>query len=138
VTTIAQYDVLSAPPPDWREATTCARLRVTWRGAETPNRRKVTTWDGGLTLTGGRILAATPYHLAHPSETLTLTDPQHVRWRSQRSGDEDGVTLDLEISQDARLALTTPVLQQTFPLRPLGAAPLVAPAGGLDRQVTLR
>jgi hypothetical protein len=135
---LAAYDALSAPPPGWAEPTTRARLRVTWSGAETKNRRKVTTWDGGLTLSGGRILAATPYHLAHPREHLTLADAQRVTWCSQTSGDEDGVTLDLALSRAAVLHLATPVLGQAFPLRAIGAAPLVVPVGGADRQVTLR
>ena len=135
---IAAYDALSAPPPGWAEPTTRARLRVTWRGAESQNRGKVTTWDGQLTLSGGCIRAATPHHLAHPSEALTLASPHQVTWCSQTSGDEDGVTLDLEVGQDAQLSLATPVLRQTFPLQQLDAEPLVVQAGGADRQVTLR
>lgn len=133
-----RYDALAAPPPRWDTATARARLRLTWAGAESRNRRKVTTWDGQLTLDGGHILAAEPYHLDHPAEGITACESQRVSWRSRTSGDEDGVMLEVQLARDALLHLDTPPLRAAFALRDLGAEPLVVDAGGVDRQVTLR
>ena len=131
-------DELSAPPPDWSQPATRAHLRLAWSGANSKNRPKVAHWDGGLTLTGGRILGATPYNLGHPEEGLTGIGEQAVTWTSHTSGEEDGVWLDLEVTPDASLNFSTPVLRQTIPLNDIGGEPLVIPAGGVDLQLELR
>lgn len=131
-------DELSAPPPDWSQPITRARLRLAWSGANSKNRPKVSHWDGGLTLTGGRILDAAPYNLDHPEEGLTSVDEQSVTWTSHTSGEEDGVWLDLELTPDAEITFSTPVLTQMIPLAGIGAAPHVIPAGGVDLQLDVR
>ncbi|MGH2561565.1 MAG: DUF3604 domain-containing protein, partial [Thermomicrobiales bacterium] len=132
------YDALTAPPPAWSQSAVHARLRIAWSGAHSKNRPKVATWDGSLTITGGAIPRAEPYNLSHPFEGLTRVTDQSVAWRSQTSGEEDGVVLDLELTPEARLDFDTPIALFTCVLADLDAEPLIVEAGGIDQQVELR
>jgi hypothetical protein len=131
-------DHLTAPPPDWTRSPVRGQLRLAWSGANSKNRPKVSHWDGGLTLEGGRILGAEPYNLRHPEEGLTHVDERRVNWVSHTSGEEDGAWLDLELSPDARLHFETPVLTCEVALEDVGGEPLIVPAGGVDLQLELR
>jgi hypothetical protein len=132
------YDALSAPPPDWSTSPTRARLRVAWSGATSKNRPKVAHWDGSLSMSEGTIQHVTPYNLSHPEEALHQDSPQAVSWRSHTSGETDGVTLDLDLSPDARLDFTSPIVSFSQSLPGIGEKPFVVTAGGVDLQVELR
>lgn len=135
---IWEYDTVSSAAPEWSEALTRGRLRVSWTGARGKNRNKVTRWDGGLTLEGGRILGVEPYDLSHPSDGVTEWDEQGVQWRSRTSGDVDGVTLELEMTAVAVLRVDTPSLREAITLRAVGDTARVLDAGAVGQQVELR
>jgi len=135
---IWRYDAISASPPTWNGGSVRCRMRVVWSGAESKNRNKVTNWNGGLTLEGGRIIAVEPYNFAHPAEGISDWDVRQVCWESRTSGDEDGVVLDMEVGHDAVIHFDTPPLRRAFPLRDIGAEREVIDAGGTDRRVELR
>jgi hypothetical protein len=132
------FDALRSDPPQWSDGIVHCRLSVVWSGANSKNRNKVTQWDGGPSIEGGRIAQVEPFDLRHPAEGILDWNEHEVRWRSRTSGDADGVTLDLELEPGALLHFDTAPLRQTFRLREIGDEPLVVPAGKVDQQVELR
>jgi hypothetical protein len=72
------------------------RLRLAWSGARVKGRMRHTVWDGGLTLTGGRLLSATPFAFEHPKFGITGQTPNSLQWHSHTVGDRDGVFIDFE------------------------------------------
>jgi hypothetical protein len=85
------------------------RVRVAWRGATAPGNweRARMNWDGGLLVEGARILSAKPWAMDTPSEGVTYRDDERVSWRSVTAGDWDGVVLQLDRRQDAKLTFAT-------------------------------
>lgn len=132
-------DHLSAPAPAWSGSPLQGQLRLSWSGANSKNRPKVSHWDGGLTLSGGTILNAAPYNLEHPEEGITGSDAQSVSWVSHTSGEEDGIWLDLEVTREAEIVFDTPPLSRSIRLADVGDTPLVLPVdGGVDLQLEVR
>jgi hypothetical protein len=61
-----------------------------------------------------------------------------VAWRSQTTGDEDGVILTLDAPAEATLRFETEPTSFDIPLRDIAAEAKIFPAGGLDQRVTIR
>ncbi|MGH2460880.1 MAG: DUF3604 domain-containing protein, partial [Chloroflexota bacterium] len=113
------------------------RLRVSWTGAENDTRGRVTCWDGGLALTGGRIVSVEPWAFDRPSEGIQSRDERSIRWRSSTAGDLDGVILDLDAPDDAELVFETgPASFRVHPSA-IGEDPLVVDAGQKERRVVV-
>jgi hypothetical protein len=104
------------------------RFRVAWRGASAPGnwQRARMQWDGGLQVSGARILTAAPWAFDTPDEGLTEVGAGHVTWRSVTAGDWDGVVLTLDRPQQALLTFATAPLSVQCRLGDL------APAGWLQ------
>ena len=113
------------------------RLKVVWSGAETTGRARVTTWDGGLRLSNGRIRLVKPYRFDHPDERITQPSDGQLMWQSRTAGDEDGVLLEVEAAPDAFLTFETKPASFTVPLGDLSMDAREFPAGGLRRKVTV-
>ncbi|MEX0831867.1 MAG: DUF3604 domain-containing protein [Nitriliruptoraceae bacterium] len=112
-------------------------IRIAWSGARVDTRGRHTRWDGGLTLSEGRILAATPWSFDVPIEGVELVDDRTVTWVSGTSGDTDGVVLDLDAPDDAEIAVDTKVATMTFNVGDVGEVPIVVEAGGVEQRITV-
>lgn len=112
-------------------------LRVSWAGARVKGRAREARWDGGLILTGNRIVEAEPYAFDGPAEGITLQTDCEVRWRSKTCGDADGVVLTLEERWEGRLTFESPVMGFELELAEVRGAPFVCEAGGVGLKATV-
>jgi hypothetical protein len=116
-----------------------ARYRVAWAGSRVRGRDRLTTWDGTLELSAGRILDAVPFAMENPEKGVAERTASRVRWVSNTTGDDDGVDLALEAPADAVLRFRTPVVDLDVPLADLASGrTLTFPAGGIDLRVFMR
>src|SRR5262249_3517604 len=94
-------------------------------------------WDGGLTLSHGRIVSAEPWGFDLPSEGIVEQDARSLAWRSGTSGDPDGVTLDLDAPDEAEIHFRAGPADLRFRPSEVGARPLVFDYGRLERRVAV-
>jgi hypothetical protein len=113
-------------------------IKVIWSGAENMQRNRSTVWNGGLTVSGGRIRGARGYRFDYPTEGILDWDGNRVTWQSRTAGDEDGVILDIEGLDGATLSFDTGPARFSVALRQVTGEDWVHAAGGLDRRVVLR
>ena len=121
-----------------REEIDPGRVRVLWSGARLKGRFRHAVWNGGLVLTKGRILTAEPYGFDNPREGIVETTETRVSWRSNTSGDPDGVILTLDAPADAALEFDAGGHRLTIPLGELGAESRVWPLGPVEKRVEAR
>jgi hypothetical protein len=115
------------------------RYRIAWAGSRVRGRDRLTTWDGHLELSAGRILDAVPFAMENPEKGIAERSDSRVRWVSNTTGDDDGVDLTLDAPAGAILRFRTPVIDLDVPLADLqGGATLPFPAGGVDLRVFMR
>jgi hypothetical protein len=116
-----------------------ARYRVAWAGSRVRGRDRLTTWDGHLALTAGRILAAEPFAMENPEKGIVRRAERRIEWISNTTGDDDGVDVTLDAPPTAVLQLRTPVIDLDVPLGDLADGHTrVSPAGGVDLRVFMR
>jgi hypothetical protein len=115
------------------------RYRVAWAGSRVRGRDRLTTWDGHLELSEGRILGAEPFAMENPEKGITARAERRIDWVSNTTGDDDGVDLTLDAPPGAVLRFRTPVLGLDVPLADLaGGATRTFPAGGVDLRAFMR
>src|SRR5262249_12561226 len=56
------------------------RYRVAWAGSRVRGRDRLTTWDGALELSEGRIEAAEPFAMENPEKGLTMRGERRIEW----------------------------------------------------------
>ncbi len=108
------------------------KVRVAWSGQRIRARNRLVRWDGGLTLEGGRILAAEGYAFDSASEGIQETTAQSVTWKSVTTGDADGVVLTLDAPPEAVLNFKTDVVNRSVSLREIAGGPVRVDAGGIE------
>jgi hypothetical protein len=115
------------------------RYRIAWAGSRVRGRDRLTTWDGHLELSTGRIVDATPFAMENPEKGIAVLGPSRVSWVSNTTGDDDGIDLTLDAPDDAVLRFRTPVLDVDLPLADLAdGGTRTFPAGGIDLRVFMR
>jgi hypothetical protein len=116
-----------------------SRYRVAWAGSRVRGRDRLTTWDGHLELTAGRIAAAEPFAMENPEKGISARAERRVDWVSNTTGDDDGVDLTLDAPPHAVLHFRTPVISLAVPLAALAdGATKTFPAGGVDLRAFMR
>src|SRR5438128_2282607 len=86
------------------------RYRIAWAGSRVRGRDRLTTWDGYLELSEGRIEAAEPWAMENPEKGITAQSERRVDWVSNTTGDDDGVDVTLSAPASAVLRFRTPVI----------------------------
>jgi hypothetical protein len=121
----------------WPETVTreAARLRVVWSGARIKGRDRIATWDGDLQIVGGSIDGAEGYAFDSANEGIVEQTSTSLNWCSVTSGDEDGVILDVTLSDNAVLEFHSAIATFQVPLANVKEQPYVHTAGGVDLQV---
>lgn len=122
---------LVEPHPDQRPL-----LRLVWEGARSKWRDRLTHWDGSLSLDQGRIVSAEPFAFDSPDEGIVGLGEQEVCWRSTTAGDFDGLFLDLDAPDEAKLTFRSQPATLNFCLSELAGGPLVVEAGGIGQRVS--
>jgi hypothetical protein len=115
------------------------RYRIAWAGSRVRGRDRLTTWDGSVELSAGRIVDAVPFAMENPEKGIAERTDTRVRFVSNTTGDDDGLDLTLDAPPDAVLRFRTPVIDLDVPLKDLeDGATQTFPAGGIDLRVFLR
>ncbi len=115
------------------------RYRVAWAGSRVRGRDRLTTWDGSLELSAGRIAGAVPFAMENPEKGVRLAGDRRVEWISNTTGDDDGVDLTLDAPPDAVLRFRTPVINLDVRLADLAdGGTRTFPAGGVDLRAFMR
>jgi hypothetical protein len=115
------------------------RYRVAWAGSRVRGRDRLTTWDGSLELSGGRVVDAVVFAMENPEKGIRLVGERRVQWISNTTGDDDGVDLTLDAPPDAVLHFRTPVIDLDVALADLAdGATRTFPAGGVDLRAFMR
>jgi hypothetical protein len=115
------------------------RYRVAWAGSRVRGRDRLTTWDGYVELSAGRIVGAEPFAMENPEKGVSARAERRIDWVSNTTGDDDGVDLTLEAPPDAVLRFRTAPISLDVPLRDLAdGATRVFAAGGVDLRAFMR
>ena len=115
------------------------RYRVAWAGSRVRGRDRLTTWDGSLELSAGRVVDAVVFAMENPEKGIRLVGERRVQWISNTTGDDDGVDLTLDAPPEAVLRFRTPVIDLDVPLADLAdGATRTFPAGGVDLRAFMR
>jgi hypothetical protein len=115
------------------------RYRIAWAGSRVRGRDRLTSWDGYLELSEGRIVAAEPFAMENPEKGITKRADRRIDWISNTTGDDDGVDVTLDAATGAVLRFRTPVIDFDLPLSDLaGGATRTFPAGGVDLRAFMR
>ncbi|MHB8293063.1 MAG: DUF3604 domain-containing protein [Acidimicrobiales bacterium] len=131
-----KYDVVahwSAPLADCKR-----RLRVAWTGARGKGRSRFQCWDGSMELTGASITTVQKWAFDHPDQGIVSQTETSVSWRSNTSGDWDGLILGLEgIADNAHVRIMAAGVDLTVSLAEIDV-PVVRPiTPGIDRSLEL-
>ena len=129
------------------------RIKLIWRGAASRERARQTTWRGTIKVEGGTIKESSPYRLDYPTEILVQESKHEIHFDTFTAGDEDGVTLDLDVTGNGTVLFDTEVNSRSqfddagegtntisleIPLKEISDRDLVYPAGGVDREIVVR
>ena len=111
------------------------RLRMTWSGANGPDRGRFMTWHGELRIDGGRIVDAQPFNIFTAKYGITERSATRVAWRSVTSGQEEGLLLEVDAHDEATVAFSAGPADLSFRLGEARSDDLSWDLGGLERRV---
>ena len=109
------------------------RLKVTWTGANSPDRGRFMDWSGELRLSGGTILNATPLNMFAAKYGIRDRDANRVSWRSVTSGQDEGLLLEVDAPDDAVITFAAGPANITFSLGEARKRDLDWELGGLNQ-----
>lgn len=127
--------------PAFPAPTDCLRIRVLWKGARHRGRGRRITWNGTVSVTGSTIIAARTVAFDSPGDGITNQSPSQIQFRSQTTGDSDGIELEISPGTNATITLETPEgtwsvnTNDTALNQPQGR---VIELGSLERRVTFQ
>jgi hypothetical protein len=115
------------------------RYRIAWAGSRVRGRDRLTTWDGHLELSEGRIVDAVTFAMENPEKGIVERTDARVRFVSNTTGDDDGIDVTVDAPAGAVIRFRSPVIDLDVPLADLhtGATRTVR-AGGIDLRVFVR
>lgn len=111
------------------------RILVEWSGVRSKGRAHRVNWDGELHLSAGRILSVEEFAFDKPQEGAWRFSNQIVKWSSTTSGDVDGVILEIDAPEDAKVTFSTKPITFTFRVGDVTHEPLSVDAGGVNLKV---
>jgi hypothetical protein len=116
-----------------------ARYRIAWAGSRVRGRDRLTTWDGHLELSAGRILAAEAWAMENPEKGIVRREARRIDWVSNTTGDDDGIDLTLDAPPETVVRFRSPVIDLDVRLHELAdGVTRTFPAGGVDLRVFMR
>jgi hypothetical protein len=124
-------------PPEFDDLASSRRIRVRWEGARIRGRGRRVTWSGVLRAEGTRIMSARTFAFDSAADGITEQTDQEVRFRSQTTGDADGIDLWLDQTERGRIAFDSPVGRCQADFDELGPERTWS-FGGMDMRVTLQ
>lgn len=110
-------------------------IRLLWSGARGRDRNRYTVWDGKLSLSAGRILAATPLNMYLAKEGITDWGAGHVSWHSITAGHQAGILIEVDAPDEAEIKFETAPANFVFGLGQIRKDDLWVDAGGESQNV---
>ena len=111
------------------------KIAIIWSGVRVKSRQRQMKWDGGLTLSDGRIISAEEFAFDLPDQGISRLSNQELQWRSTTSGDPDGVILEVDASEDATIRFTSGPASFTIQLKDVTPTPRVFQGAGINGKV---
>jgi hypothetical protein len=111
------------------------RIRLLWSGARGRDRNRYTIWNGRLSLSGGRILSATPLNMYLAKEGITGWGSGHVSWRSITAGHESGILMEVDAPDETEIKFETAPANFSFRLGQIRNHDLRVEAEGVSQAV---
>ncbi|MFX0114735.1 MAG: DUF3604 domain-containing protein [Candidatus Hodarchaeota archaeon] len=108
-------------------------IKIMWSGARVTTRRRNTDWSGELTIDKGIIKSVEEFAFDLPWDGIIERTEQRVRWSSTTSGDSDGIILNVEAPEDARISFNTKPARFSFQIGQL-KEPLIVEAGRIEQK----
>ncbi|MBT3318356.1 MAG: DUF3604 domain-containing protein [Clostridia bacterium] len=112
-------------------------VRILWSGVRSKSRPKKVKWDGSLSVQGGRIAGCKAVAFNQADEGVTQMSNQLVTWKSNTSGDIDGIELALDYDNDTTLTFSSPQTSFTIKMSELTGRKIIKQAGGINQQVQI-
>ena len=122
-------------PPEQRRVDDT--IRIVWSGAKLRGRGRIANWDGELQVENGKIIECRGYAFDSPVEVIIEQNERQVRWKSATAGDEDGIILKLDASEDAKIHFQTENAKFSVAVKEVQKAPVIVEAGGLMMKVVI-
>lgn len=114
-----------------------SRIKLVWSGAEVRGRDRLTRWDGGLTVTGNRIVTVTPINFWNADWPLERAGDERLAWRSNTTGGLAGVIIELERPDQGSIEVSTIQGELDASIGSIGSEPIVVEYGGLGKRMAL-
>lgn len=112
-------------------------LRIAWRGARHRGRGRRVCWDGDILLEGMRAESATEFGFDSPADGIVEQTSGRIRFKSQTTGDSDGIEIRLSDPIPAEAKLIFDSAQGRWEI-PMAGLPREIVIGDLDRVLTVR
>lgn len=110
-------------------------IRILWKGANSPDRGRFMSWDGTLRLIDGRILSVTPLNMFTAKYGIIESDAHRVAWRSVTAGQEEGVLIEVDAPDQARVDFAAGPAHFSFALGEVRRDDISLGFGGLEQSV---
>ncbi len=94
-----------------------------------------TVWHGGLSLSEGKILSATPLNMYAAKYGIVEHEADRIAWRSITAGQEEGVLLTLDAPDDARVRFDAGPARFDFSLGEVRGEDIQRDFGGVGQMV---
>jgi hypothetical protein len=131
-------DVVRTFRPAAFDGSRAAKLRVSWRGARIRGRGRRVRWDGVVRVEGACIRSAEGFAFDSPADGITRIEERAVHFRSQTTGDTDGLEIVLDRTDGGghlRLETEQGAWEIALADLPGAGAKRVVAVGALDREV---
>lgn len=113
------------------------KIRITWTGACSRDRNRYTLWDGGLTLSSGKILSVDALNMASDREKIVRQTDQEILWKSMTVGNTEGIVFYIDAPDDARISFKTSSTSFDFILKDIYEKDLHIDAGEVGQAVDI-
>jgi hypothetical protein len=128
--------VVVVRPPPFDDVASSRRIRLRWQGARIRGRGRRVTWSGVIFTEGTRIEEARTFAFDSAADGITALRDHEVRFRSQTTGDADGIDLWLDQGQRGRIVFDSPVGRFPVALEELEVERSWS-LGGMDMRVSV-
>jgi len=112
-------------------------VRILWSGVRSKSRPKKVNWDGGLSVQGGSIKSCKAVAFNQADEGVTLMSNQLAVWKSNTSGDIDGIELELNYDDSTTLSFSSPQTCFGIKMSNLQEQKIIKQAGGINQKVEI-
>ena len=112
------------------------RIKIIWSGATHKDRGRFMKWDGGLKMNSGNITGAIPLNMYTAKYGIDDWGERHVTWRSITSGQEEGVLIHIDASDETIITFEAGPAKLNFSVGEVRSGDLRWDLGGLEQIVT--